>query len=87
MISLSSTWKESLAAFINERSDNLENMISCISVSMDVLKTSIHFAFKEINTLKLQTKAIKLNVRLTTKGCPTLRQDLMKQKDTSADET
>lgn len=62
-------------------------MISRISVSMDALKTSIHFVIKETDALKLQNKAVKLNVRVTTKGCPTSRRDLMKQKDTSADGT
>lgn len=87
MRSLCSTRKESLAAFINKRSDNLENMISRISDSVEALKTSIHFVFKEIDTLKLQTEAVKLNVRVPTKGCPTSRRDLIKQKDISADGT
>lgn len=64
---------QSLAAFINEPSDNLKNTISRISNRMDALKASIHFVFKEIDTLKLQTEAVKLNVRVPTKGCPTPR--------------
>lgn len=61
--------QNSIAALINERSHNLEAMISKNTVNTEALKNSTDFMFLKVEFLKISSKQLEPPVRRTTAGC------------------